>query len=396
MIVTDAQFYDGKTPTPQRVQIVSSEEGIQILSPDEGLIMWDYSILREQGSDLIENRMVVSPANDPSKFLSFEHTDLIAIVREKAKGNLQKQFEVGGEWLQKLWAVLGAVAVVILLMIYVIIPYSAKYISPAIPYSFESRIGASGEEDLLALIELARNDNSTPFLCEKQSDILPIRMIIEDLQQSILTASQGDENLLSRIQEIGDIEIKIVNSDIINAFALPGGRILVFRGLLEKAVDDYDTLGVILAHEMAHVMKRHNMQGLIANSATSIILEPLGSLFGIPDLFQLTEAAFVADYTLTMEKEADKYSVPWAVSAGLDPSKAAGFFEYLQQQKKEDEGDELVPEALANIFQTHPSDYSRIIFYKDNANPYAKNKYGDYKSWLKRLETSCPQTLSSQ
>ncbi len=393
MIVTDAQFYDGKTPVPQRVQIVSSDEGIQILSPEEGIIMWDYSMLREQGSDLLENRMVVSPAGDPSKFLSFEHPDLIALVRQKGKGNLQKQFEVGGEWLQKLWAVLGAIAVVILLLIYVIIPYSAKYIAPAVPYSFESRLGASGEEDLLALLELFRNDDSIPFLCEVETDLLPVKSIVQDLQRSIYSAGQTDPNLISRMQQVGDIEIKIVNSDIVNAFALPGGRILLFRGLLEKAVDDYDTLAVILAHEMAHVMKRHNIQGLIANSATNMILEPVGLLLGIPDLFSLTEAAFVAGYTLEMEKEADKYSVPWVTSAGLDPSQAAGFFEYLQRQVVEEEGagDGLVPEALLDIFQTHPSDISRIEFYKDNVRKSNSAKYGDYQSWLQRLESSCPK-----
>lgn len=397
MIIADAIFYDGTTPTPIQVKVMSTPEGIQIIASHNADGVWEYEKLREQGSDLRQDRMTISHANDPRKFLSLENEALIALIREKAKSNLQKQFETSSPFLLKLWIILGAIALVILLLIHVIIPHSAKYIAPLLPFSIEEKIGAASEQSILTLAKVLQTNKEVPLLCDSKTALLPLETIIADLYEAIRLNAAQDKDLAKRLKQIDSVSIKIINTDLINAIALPAGRIFIFRGLLEKAVQDYDALGLILAHEMAHVMKRDNMTGLIANSSTSILLQPIGKFLGLANFSTLTTSVLSASYTLEAEKAADRLSVPWAITANMNPEKAVAFFEYFKtQDEKEIDNTSIIPLTLLDMFQTHPTDDERIAFYKQHASPSnTANKYGDYQTWINKLAQSCPRPKAS-
>lgn len=148
--------------------------------------------------------------------------------------------------------------------------------------------------------------------------------------------------------------IKVIDSDEVNAFALPGGFFYVNKGLLLAADNEAELAGV-MAHEIAHVAARHAME----NSTKASLLEYLAvgtSIFlgGIPGMvFQNTAGlgllgAFMK-FSRSAEEEADKLGVQYMYAAGYDPTAMATMFEKLEAKNKKKPG------LIARAFSTHPA-----------------------------------------
>jgi predicted Zn-dependent protease len=147
--------------------------------------------------------------------------------------------------------------------------------------------------------------------------------------------------------------IKVIDSDEVNAFALPGGFFYVNKGLILAADNEAELAGV-MAHEIAHVAARHAVE----NQAKANLMEIgaiAGSIFlgGIPGLiFQNTAglgllAAFMK-FSRGAEEEADKLGVQYLYAAGYDPNAMATMFEKLSAQNKKKPG------FFAKVFASHP------------------------------------------
>jgi predicted Zn-dependent protease len=148
--------------------------------------------------------------------------------------------------------------------------------------------------------------------------------------------------------------IKVIDSDEVNAFALPGGFFYVNKGLLLAADNEAELAGV-MAHEIAHVAARHAVE----NSTKATMLEYLalgGSIFlgGWPGvIFQNTAGlgllgAFMK-FSRGAEEEADKLGVQYLYAAGYDPTAMATMFEKLESKGKKKPG------FIARAFSTHPA-----------------------------------------
>lgn len=149
--------------------------------------------------------------------------------------------------------------------------------------------------------------------------------------------------------------IHAVDSDEVNAFALPGGQMVVMRGLLAEAGDPEEVAGV-LAHEMAHVTERHGIRSAAHGAgrwlALTILIGDDSALLGLAG-----EAASYANgsaYSRESESEADAEGVRLMAASGLDPRALARFFERLKQRS----GSELT--GMANWLSSHPEHDARI------------------------------------
>jgi predicted Zn-dependent protease len=147
--------------------------------------------------------------------------------------------------------------------------------------------------------------------------------------------------------------IKVVDSDDVNAFALPGGFFYVNRGLI-LAADNESELAGVMAHEIAHVAARHAMEnqgkatlmnyGMLAGiifggGILSPILQNAGGLLGGIAMLKFSRGA---------EQEADKLGVQYLYAAGYDPNGMATMFEKLASKNKKKPG------SLQKLFSTHP------------------------------------------
>jgi len=132
--------------------------------------------------------------------------------------------------------------------------------------------------------------------------------------------------------------IKVIESDEINAFALPGGFFYVNTGLILAADDEAELAGV-MAHEIAHVAARHGTEQeskgqLVSFAALPLIFVagPIG--YGIQQAANLLVPLTFLSFSRGMEEEADYLGVQYLYKTGYDPSAMVRFFEKLQAQEK--------------------------------------------------------------
>jgi predicted Zn-dependent protease len=148
--------------------------------------------------------------------------------------------------------------------------------------------------------------------------------------------------------------IKVIDSDEVNAFALPGGFFYVNKGLLLAADNEAELAGV-MAHEIAHVAARHAVE----NQTKATLLEYAalgGSIFlgGIPGMIYQNTAGIgllgiFMKFSRSAEEEADKLGVQYMYAAGYDPGAMATMFEKLEAKNKKKPG------FVARAFATHPA-----------------------------------------
>src|ERR1044071_1348042 len=148
--------------------------------------------------------------------------------------------------------------------------------------------------------------------------------------------------------------IKVIDSDEVNAFALPGGFFYVNKGLILAADNEAELAGV-MAHEIAHVAARHAVE----NQTKASLLEYAalgGSIFlgGIPGMIYQNTAGIgllgiFMKFSRAAEEEADKLGVQYMYAAGYDPGAMATMFEKLEAKNKKKPG------FVARAFATHPA-----------------------------------------
>ena len=154
-----------------------------------------------------------------------------------------------------------------------------------------------------------------------------------------------------------ELRVTVVASDDVNAFALPGGRITVLTGLLRESESGEQVAGVI-AHEIAHVTRRHGVRNLAHRAGISLALQLL--VGGDAEAWTVLAAdaaalAHQSHYSREQESEADIEAVRTMARAGFDPAALAGFFRVMQRA----EGGGPSP-AVASWLSTHPDHAERI------------------------------------
>lgn len=152
--------------------------------------------------------------------------------------------------------------------------------------------------------------------------------------------------------------IKVIDSDEVNAFALPGGFFYVNKGLMLAADNEAELVGV-MAHEISHVAARHAVENETkANIAQYAILVPAIVLGGGLGQLIYQGGNFGAllgfmKFSRGAEEEADKLGVQYMYAAGYDPTAMATMFEKLEAKNKKKPG------TISKLFATHPAPAER-------------------------------------
>lgn len=143
--------------------------------------------------------------------------------------------------------------------------------------------------------------------------------------------------------------ITVVKDEQVNAFALPGGEVFVFTGLLERTKGDDAELRGVLAHEIGHAIKRHGVRSMVRNGIFGIVI-----IFVTGDLNDITTTLIAGasqldtlSYSRSMEEEADAFGVDVLARLHEDPDGLARFLESMEAQP--------VPQFLS----THPDGKER-------------------------------------
>ncbi len=170
---------------------------------------------------------------------------------------------------------------------------------------------------------------------------------------------------LARNSEMADLKFTftVLNSDIVNAFALPGGFVYVTRGLMALASSEAELAGVI-GHEIGHVTARHTAQRYSAAMGASILSTAVGVLLGGP-FGQVANAGAgmaLAGYSREQEFEADTLGVRYLDRTGFDDNAMASFLSKMQAESALSA--ELAGKGGAadefSIMQSHPRTLDRV------------------------------------
>ncbi len=168
------------------------------------------------------------------------------------------------------------------------------------------------------------------------------------------------QNLVRNSDARVPFTIKVIDSDEVNAFALPGGFFYVNSGLILRAQEESELAGV-MAHEISHVAARHGTKnatkGQILQLATIplILLGPAGLAgYGLYEGLNVALPVTFLKFSRDAEREADFLGLQYMYKAGYDPNAYVTFFERIQADEKRRPG------TIPKVFSTHPPTPERI------------------------------------
>ncbi|KAJ0713964.1 putative peptidase M48 [Helianthus annuus] len=238
------------------------------------------------------------------------------------------------------------------------IPYTHRKHLVVMPYMYERKIG-------VRMFEKKKARYKERVLPKTHPESVRVRMILKDVvealhrdlkREDLNYASENGAALMAMTKkgvklatshlEGLEWEVLVVKNDIVNAYCLPGGKIVVFTGILKHFKTD-EEIATIIGHEVAHVVARHAVERFTKN-----IWLVLGQLilyeFVNPDLVDIS-SVFLLDlpFSRRMEIEADHIGVLLMASAGYDPRGAPKVYKKLGQK------------ALDDYVSTHPSGKTR-------------------------------------
>ena len=156
-------------------------------------------------------------------------------------------------------------------------------------------------------------------------------------------------------------EMAIFDQDAINAFAMPGGKIGVFKGIL-RAAENQDQLAAVIGHEIAHVTARHSAERASRAVTQGVGIQVLAVLLGAghsgatytayQGLDALGQFGIMLPFNRGQESEADVIGLEYMARAGFDPRQSVPLWQNMSRENK----GQKPPEFLS----THPSDETRI------------------------------------
>ena len=170
---------------------------------------------------------------------------------------------------------------------------------------------------------------------------------------------------LARVSDLPNLDFTftVLDSDVVNAFALPGGYIYISRGLLALATTEAELAGV-LGHEIGHVTARHSAQRYSQGVAVNLGAAVLGILGGrsVAQLAQFGAGAYIQSYSRSQEFQADQLGVRYLSRAGYDTGAMASFLAKLQAQSTLEAQitGQADPADRFNIMSTHPRTADRV------------------------------------
>lgn len=287
-------FYDGRTSRKRRVALRVGTR-LEVLEDGTVLAGWSYdAIRRADGSDgagVLRLRSEEAPA-----LARLEVHDeaaaraLLALCRSLDKGEARQTGRIVA------WS-LAAACSIVLMAVYGI-PYAAGRLAPLVPAGVEARIGVAV-------------DRQVRFIFDGPSCDAPAGQAALDRMAAALTAAAG---------ATVPVRVEVLASDIPNAIALPGGKIYLFRGLLDKA-ESQDEVAGVLAHEVGHADNRDGMRRVIQTGGTSFLLGLLlGDVAGGGAVILATRSLLDASYSRETESAADDYAIAAMTALGRSPA----------------------------------------------------------------------------
>ena len=329
-----SSFVDGDAPVahPVRLVIDSSQRmlEIEVLDGSEGRVLWPLDEVREVLDVAGREGVMLRWIGDPLARLHLANPAVLPHLPQ-----LKRRAPPKGRGRLAGWAVAAVAAVA--LQIGVLIPLLADRLAVYIPPEGERALGEATFEQ----IRSALADTGLPPLatCDDPDGLAA-------LQRMMARLNEGRE-----VPE--DISVFVLDHGMVNAFALPGGYVVFFRGLIEEAQSPNEVASV-MAHEIGHVANRDPTRHAMRSAGSIGILGLLfGDFAGGAAVVFLTERLISAKYSQGAETGADTYAHAALEQANVSPAALGDMFDRLRKKYGDREG-------ISAHFLSHPALGERI------------------------------------
>ena len=275
-------YFDG---TSNRRHDVSLRCGKALDIVENGVVVasWPYDNLKV--ADGGQNTLRLKCASAPP-LARLEIADPAIQQDIKARARFLDAGRGGKQTLRIVGWSLAAIASIVLVVVFGV-PLVADRLAPLIPFAFEQRLGDMADNQVRAIFG--------GKVCTNLQGRAAFAKLVETLRQ----ASHIDRPLRT----------EILASKVPNAFALPGGKIYLLDGLLQKA-ESADEIAGVIAHEMGHVSHRDQMRMMIDQGGTGFLLGLLfGDFTGSAGVIFAARAVTQASYTRQAERNADDFAI---------------------------------------------------------------------------------------
>jgi beta-barrel assembly-enhancing protease len=318
---TRAFYFDGTTAFRHDVTLFDAGHGLRILGEDGaeiGGVLYADLVWREE-----QNHLPIFGLKDSEGWrLGLLDSPPVAMAAKLPRvvkyGGVIDRVGLGGAMVGFAVVSVGALA------LFAAMP---QWLAPLVPYSWEQKLGDAMVGDFGGRL------CNTP------------------------TGSAALAKLEAKLDDKGeDLDIHVANIEMVNAVALPGGKIIIFQGLLNDAKSPDEIAGV-LAHEIGHVRRRHVMQSLLRQMGLSFLLGGIDGQAG-GALNGLLSMAYGRD----AERDADNWSIARMADAKIDPTDTAGFFTRMSGEAggKEKKGAAVGDKANKKVAKTDEAQSAKV------------------------------------
>ena len=306
-----ARYFDGQSAEGRTFEAVFAHATLELHDAEGRKVMiWPYDHLRRSIGQVAEDRLVFVPVDAPEARIIVDNSKLEDQIRRRIE-DLPRGPQ-SRNWKGRLGLVAAFVAVCGFFIFYGV-PNLAALGVHLIPQQTERKIG-----EVVARAVPYMFTGEPARYCETREGRVAIERLLTRL-------SLGPSSGL-------DLNVRVVDIPIANAFAAPGGHIVVFSGLLDDA-NEPDSIAGILAHEVGHVIKRHAIRRWLRERGTTGFVDVL--IGGVPGASVLTGVADVAlgsSYSRADEAEADVIGIDLLVKANISTKGLADFFDSIRRQ----------------------------------------------------------------
>ena len=320
----------------REVMVDLAPDGLRILerSDQDPIAFWRYRELRPIDEMRGEGAWRIRAGYGGARLVLTDQSLIAGLVARAPRLAVRER---GWASLCLRWAGLLIVSVAVLLaVLWYGLPRFADHVARLVPSEWEMDLGESLVEPVLW--QLARFDGTeNPAFCVTPRG----REALEVLTRRLAPAESPYR-----------FHVDVVNFDMNNAFALPGGQIVMTRGLL-RFVESPDEVAGVLAHEMGHVIRRHTTAAMIEALGLGFLFGVMLGDLGTGAIGWAGETLIGLSFRREAEREADDSAFELLHHAGLSSQGLADFFERIEGTIED------MP-ALLHPLSTHPSSKSRL------------------------------------
>lgn len=350
-----ASFFDGHSSKPMQVYVEWHSWGFEIIEQQNSNNKTKW---QKENFDLVEyhnNLIILRYGNQfPKQQLDITDVDFIKRYGKEYAINPIKKLKLQSSGF--IIAALVSVAGLAILGYFYGLPAVADYGASIFPKTYEIQLG---------------NEIKQQFLAEEEVDSATSKLVNDFFNQLDVNTTYP-------------IKITVVNSPVVNAFALPGGQIIVYTGILKK-IKSANALAALLLHEHAHVAYRHSTKNLFRSVAgylfISVIFTDINGISSV--LIENGNQLRNLSYTRELEQQADDEAMLVLKNKAMGLSGMIDLFELL---KTESHGVEI-----NELLSTHPdldARIKRVMAYKKD-NPFLVNHNPKLAEVFAAIQSNC-------